>query len=143
MRTPSLESFQALLPEYRLVRQLGRGGKGIVFLAHRRSDGFAAAVKFLLLSEQTDGDLRRFQREAAAYLAMRHPNLLQLYEARLAGETFGPTVPSVLIKNLFGGVPAGSYYLTMTFTKRPSGQALVPTAPVLESCSAHFFVTAR
>jgi hypothetical protein len=61
----------------------------------------------------------------------------------VGGMTFGPTVPSVLIKNLFSGVPAGSYDLTLTFTKRPFDQPLVATAPVLETCAAHFFVTAR
>jgi hypothetical protein len=59
------------------------------------------------------------------------------------GTSFGQTVPSVLITNLFGGVTAGSYDLSLTFTKRPFGELLGSTAPVLETCSAHFFVTAR
>jgi hypothetical protein len=61
----------------------------------------------------------------------------------VAGETFGPTVPSVLIKNLFSGVPAGSYDLTLTGAKTAFGSAPVSTAPVLETCTTHFSVIAR
>jgi hypothetical protein len=61
----------------------------------------------------------------------------------VSGDTFGPAVSSVSIKNLFSGVPSGSFALTLTFTKRPFDQALVSTAPVLETCVAHFFVVAK
>ena len=61
----------------------------------------------------------------------------------VAGETFGPTVPSVLIKNLFSGVPAGSYDLTLTGSKTAFGSPPISTNPVLETCTAHFFVIAR
>ena len=59
------------------------------------------------------------------------------------GTSFGETVPSVLITNLFGGVTAGSYDLTLSFTKRPFGELLGSTAPILESCAVHFAVIAR
>jgi hypothetical protein len=61
----------------------------------------------------------------------------------VAGESFGPTVPSVLIKELFSGVPAGSYDLTLTGTKTAFGSPAFSTNPVLETCTAHFSVTAR
>jgi hypothetical protein len=61
----------------------------------------------------------------------------------VAGETFGPTVPSVLIKNLFSGVPAGAYDLTLTGTKTAFGSPAVSSNPVLETCTAHFAVIAR
>ena len=59
------------------------------------------------------------------------------------GTSFGPTVPSVLITNLFSGVTAGSYALTFSAVKRTFGTLFDPTAPVLETCTAHFFVVAR
>ena len=59
------------------------------------------------------------------------------------GTSFGPTVPSVLITNLFGGVKAGSYELTFTAVKSTFGSLFDPTAPVVETCTAHVFVTAR
>jgi hypothetical protein len=72
-----------------------------------------------------------------------HNDTLNTSVGGVGGMTFGPTVPSVLIKNLFGGVPSGSFALTLTFTKRPFDQALVSTAPVLETCVAQFFVVAK
>jgi hypothetical protein len=59
------------------------------------------------------------------------------------GTSFGPTVPSASITNLFGGVTAGSYELTFTAVKSTFGALFDPTAPVLETCTAHFFVVAR
>ena len=59
------------------------------------------------------------------------------------GTSFGQTVPSVLITNLFSGVTAGSYALTFTAVKSTFGSLFDPTAPVLETCTAHFFVVAR
>jgi hypothetical protein len=61
----------------------------------------------------------------------------------VAGESFGPTVPSVLIKNLFSGVPSGSYDLTLTGTRTAFGSPAFSTSPVLETCTTHFSVTAR
>ena len=59
------------------------------------------------------------------------------------GTSFGPTVPSVLITNLFGGVTAGSYALTLTASKSTFGSLFDPAAPVLETCTARFVVSAR
>jgi hypothetical protein len=59
------------------------------------------------------------------------------------GTSFGETVPSVRITNLFSGVTAGSYELTLTGSKRQFGSLFGSTDPVLETCTAHFFVTAR
>jgi hypothetical protein len=72
-----------------------------------------------------------------------HNDTLNTSVGGVGGMTFGPTVPSVLIKNLFSGVPSGSYELTLSFTKRPYDTPLDPAAPVLESCAAHFFVVAK
>ena len=59
------------------------------------------------------------------------------------GTSYGETVPSVLVTTLFGGVTAGSYDLTLTATKRQFGSLLGSPDPVLETCVAHFAVTAR
>jgi hypothetical protein len=72
-----------------------------------------------------------------------HNDTLDTSVGGVVGNAFGPTVPSVLIKNLFGGVPAGSYDLTMTFVKHPYAPSWDPTAPVVETCAAHFSVFAK
>ncbi len=64
---------------------LGRGGMGVVFLAHQSRPNRDVAVKVLLLSLMPDPSrrarfLQRFRREADAVAALEHPNILPVYE---------------------------------------------------------------
>ncbi len=64
---------------------LGRGGMGVVFLAHQSRPNRDVAVKVLLLSLMPDASrrtrfLQRFRREADAVAALEHPNILPVYE---------------------------------------------------------------
>ncbi|HYC77923.1 MAG TPA: serine/threonine-protein kinase [Planctomycetota bacterium] len=67
---------------YRVLRELGRGGQGVVYLAERASDGERVALKVLDgLASQHGRTLERFRREAQAAAAMRHPGICRLVEA--------------------------------------------------------------
>ena len=58
---------------YQLIRLLGKGGMGAVFLAKDMELGREIALKFLMdMSEQ---HLLRFQREAKAIASLKHPNI--------------------------------------------------------------------
>ena len=62
---------------YAAVRELGRGGMGVVWLATELATGRAVVIKRLLAA----GDLEleaRFQREAEALAALRHPAILSI-----------------------------------------------------------------
>jgi serine/threonine protein kinase/tetratricopeptide (TPR) repeat protein len=64
---------------YRLVRQIGRGGMGIVFEAHDERLQRSVAIKTILPS--ADPAMRdRFLREARAAAAVSHPHICQLFE---------------------------------------------------------------
>jgi serine/threonine protein kinase len=62
---------------YRILRPLGEGGMGKVFLAARQSDGHQVAIKVLPPKRalQEEQSLRRFQREMDLSRRVRHPNL--------------------------------------------------------------------
>jgi WD40 repeat protein len=66
---------------FEIVRELGRGGFGVVFLAVDARVGRRVALKVpraeMLLG---DGARRRFMREAKAAGALEHPNLIPLHE---------------------------------------------------------------
>ena len=64
-----------------LVRELGRGGMGVVYLARQvRLDRFVC-VKVLLSGRYAgDDDLRRFIREAASAAGLRHPNIVAIFD---------------------------------------------------------------
>lgn len=70
----------AVLGDFRIVRELGRGGMGIVYEAVQNSLGRRVALKvlpFVALLEPRR--LQRFQQEAQATASLRHPNIVNVY----------------------------------------------------------------
>ncbi len=76
----------ASLPEqfgrYCILRRLGRGGMGTVYLAHDTQLDRRVALKVPHLRPGRDQDLlQRFYREARAASTLDHPNLCRVYDA--------------------------------------------------------------
>lgn len=66
---------------YDLVREIARGGMGIVWLAVRRLDGREVALKLLPLDLAADPvRLTRFRAEANLSARLRHPNIVAIHE---------------------------------------------------------------
>lgn len=77
---PPAAPAQARLGEFRIVREIGRGGMGIVYEAEQTSLGRRVALKVLPPALQVDGRvLARFRREAEAAGRLRHPNVVPVY----------------------------------------------------------------
>ncbi len=75
----SIQQNQTLkrLGEYRIVREIGRGGMGVVYEAIQESLDRHVALKVLPPSQVlSDEQIRRFQREAKAAGQLRHPNIV-------------------------------------------------------------------
>ena len=73
--------------EFRLVREIGRGGMGIVYEAEQESLGRRVALKILPAGAALDERLAiRFLREARAAGRLRHPGIVSVYSSgRAAG----------------------------------------------------------
>ena len=70
----------AELGDYRLVRELGRGGMGIVYEAEQVSLGRRVALKVLPFAAALDPpQLRRFQTEAHAAAQLHHTNIVPVF----------------------------------------------------------------
>ncbi|MGE0439343.1 MAG: serine/threonine-protein kinase [Gemmatimonadales bacterium] len=69
---------------YRVQRQLGRGGMGIIYLATREADGSAVAIKVLREDAISPETLRRFRIEQQAQSRLVHQNVARLVDS---GET--------------------------------------------------------
>jgi serine/threonine protein kinase len=103
------------LPEqfgrYRIVRQLGQGGMGAVFLAHDTQLDRPVALKVPHFAPEDGPAAReRFYREARAAAVLIHPNLCPVYDV---------------------GEHAGTTYLTMGYIEgRPLSELLKAGKPV-------------
>lgn len=95
-------SFSRALPEIPglvLIRQLGRGGMGVVYLAEQAALSRHVAVKFLLGGALASPEHRaRFRAEAQLAAALHHPNIVQVYEV---GEVGGQ--PYLVLEYVAGG----------------------------------------
>lgn len=65
--------------EFRLVRQLGRGSMGVVYLAHDRSLDRQVAVKFIAAPQPETRARERFQTEARAIARLKHANVVTVF----------------------------------------------------------------
>ncbi|MCA9169491.1 MAG: serine/threonine protein kinase, partial [Planctomycetales bacterium] len=70
----------ARLGDYRLIREIGRGGMGVVYEAHQYSLGRRVALKLLPFAAILDErQIARFQIEAQAAAQLHHPNIIPVY----------------------------------------------------------------
>ncbi len=86
---PSLDG-RATLGKYEIVRQLGAGGMGTVYLAVDSQLKRTVALK-VLPKERTENDtlVRRFEAEAQSAAQLKHENIVTIYDAgRADGHLF-------------------------------------------------------
>jgi WD40 repeat protein/serine/threonine protein kinase len=75
-------------PDYEIRRELGRGGMGVVYLAHNRLMGRDEVLKVMdrRIIERA-GLMDRFLREIRSVAQLRHPNIVTAYTAFRCGES--------------------------------------------------------
>lgn len=71
---------------YKIIRQIGRGGMGAVFLAARADDQFnkRVAIKVLRRGVDTEDVLRRFRQERQILAALEHPFIARLLDGGMS-----------------------------------------------------------
>ena len=87
MATVSLEG--QTLGRYRVLEPLGRGGMARVYRAYHPQLDRYVAIKVLRSDLMEDEDfLARFRREAQAVAALRHPNIVQVFDFDVQDELY-------------------------------------------------------
>ncbi len=80
MTTSSTTSPYPQIGHYRVVRLLGRGGMGSVFLARDMRLGRSVALKLLAHELSSATDRRQFDVEARTTASLSHPNIVTLFD---------------------------------------------------------------
>jgi serine/threonine-protein kinase len=91
---------------YKIIREIGYGGMGAVYLAVRDDDQFKKHVAIKLMKPGLDSDLRfrRFHRERQILANLDHPNIAKL----LDGGTTEEGIP-YLVMDYVEGIPIDNY----------------------------------
>ena len=85
-KAPANETLPCI-PGYEVLRALGKGGMGVVYLCRRSTDSSTVAVKIIrpaaLASEL---QVQHFLREASILKKLRHPHIVAFHEMGQAGD---------------------------------------------------------
>jgi tetratricopeptide (TPR) repeat protein len=92
---------------YKIIREIGRGGMGAVYLAERDDDEFKkqVAIKFIKNSFGNTESVRRFRQERQILAALEHPNIARLLDGGTS--TMGST--PFLVMEFIDGVALNEF----------------------------------
>lgn len=78
--SPDRRQHTGRLCKYRILREIGRGGMGVVYEAEQVTLGRKVALKVLPFAAMMDKrQLQRFHNEARAAASLRHPSIVQVH----------------------------------------------------------------
>jgi hypothetical protein len=77
---PPGDKVGVALPGYEVLRELGHGGMGIVYLARQVKLDRLVALKMIKEHSPAEAEQERFRREAKAVARLQHPHIVQIFE---------------------------------------------------------------
>lgn len=85
-----------------IIRELGAGGMGVVYLAEQHRPRRQVALKFIRADRLAPGILKRFEQESDILARLQHHAIAQVFEAGVAGAPDGRTQPFMLMEYVDG-----------------------------------------
>jgi serine/threonine-protein kinase len=128
-----------LVAGYRIEKELGKGGMGVVYLATRLRDGARVALKTIIPAVRVpDSQVKRFLRETNILRQLDHENIVRFYEggecegilyltmayvegtdaARMLKEQKGPLSVSTAVRMIYQLLKALEYAHALGFVHR-------------------------
>jgi len=99
--TPEAGLAESVLGDYRILREIGRGGMGIVYEAEQRSLGGRVALKVLPFAAALDPrQLQRFKNEAQAAALLHHPHIVPVLDVGCEQGVYFYVMPFIEGQNL-------------------------------------------
>jgi TolB-like protein/Tfp pilus assembly protein PilF/predicted Ser/Thr protein kinase len=139
---PLLEADGLIVPgdqlgPYRVVREIGRGGMGVVYLAERADAEFTrrVAVKVVKRGMDTDEVVRRFRRERQILASLEHPNIARLYDGGVTGDG-----RPFLVMEYLEGVPIDRFCAERSVDQRGRLELVVTVCRAVEFAHRHLVV---
>jgi len=97
----------AAIGKYALIRELGRGGMGVVFEAQDPDLGRRVALKVLKEDAADPTAAERLRREASIAAQLRHPGIIAVHEVGSTRPRTGPPLPFIAMDYIEGTTLAG------------------------------------
>lgn len=93
-----------IFARFKIIRKIGEGGMGQVYLAEDQKLGRRVALKILLSEFVTDGDrLNRFKREAQTAAKINHSNVMAIYDLdTVRHESSGQDLTFIVMEHIQG-----------------------------------------
>lgn len=109
------EDEPASIGPYRVVRSIGRGGMGQVYLVERVEQDFrqTVALKVLRRGLDTDDLLRRFRAERQILARLSHPNIARLFDAGATDKGL-----PYFVMEYVDGTPITAYCASLSIAER-------------------------
>lgn len=127
------------LGEFRILREIGRGGMGIVYEAEQESLGRRVALKTLRIQSLLDPKhLERFQREARAVAQLHHSNIVPVHSVGHCNGTDFYTMQFIHGLGLDEVLDEIRRTRSYTFEHCPIEHCPIERCPIEDSDSDHF-----
>ena len=122
---------------YRLLRELGRGGMGEVWLAERIDGSLKrqVALKLPMLGIRRAVLVQRFARERDILASLAHPNIARLYDAGIADDG-----QPYLALELVTGLPITAYCEQQALDQRARVQLMRQVMDAVQFAHAHLVI---
>src|SRR5215471_20568088 len=78
---PTIAQMLKDFGDYELLKEIGRGGQGVVYRARQKSLNRIVALKVIGLAHwATEAHVKRFRREAEAAASLEHPGIVPIHD---------------------------------------------------------------